>query len=345
MESNDKEKEPIEVSVRRQIIKDLHTQKQGLSYSTLKNFTSPINLVNYLVEKKTKVKPKSEGMLFGSACDAWLLSADEIDDMFVFTDAIPSTDHQINFVSGVINLIKHEAELLLEEDADVVLGNIELNEEQLQDIYRSFYSKGTYDKLYASLKDYIYAVIDKKEVIPMAIRNESEDMIGRLKRQPDVEDLLSQISEVQKKLTWTYEGWKHTGFIDAFLGEPDFFDAKYTKDSNPDKFERDIFNMKYYLQSGMYAWGLMEAGYVMPQSKILAYDRTGNHSIIEIEPNYIKYGIREYKYLIQSLNKALQNNSFGMSYGFFKNHFSVGKPRWAKGFALEGEDYYEEDEQ
>lgn len=341
--SDSVKQETEELSVRQQVIKDLNTQKQRMSYSTLKNFTSPINLVNYLVDKRTKVKPKSEGMLFGSACDAWLLSADEIDDLFVFTDAIPSTDHQINFVSGVINEMKSEAEKILKDAGDVVIGNIEIDEEKLQEIYRTFYSKGTYDKLYLSLKDYIYAIIDKKEVIPTAIKNESEDMIGRLKRQPDVQDLMSQISEVQKKLEWNYKGWKHTGFIDAYLGEPDFFDAKYTKDSNPDKFERDIFNMKYYLQSGMYSFGLMELGHPMPQVHVLAYDRTGNHSIIEIEKNYIQYGIREYKYLIEGLDKALKNNSFGMSYGFFKSKFSVGKPRWAKGFALEGEDYYEEE--
>ena len=79
-----------------------------------------------------------------------------------------------------------------------------------------------------------------KEIVPTYVKEESHNMIENIKRQSDVIEMMSQISEVQKKLEWTYEGWKHIGYIDAVLDQPDFFDAKYTKDSNPDKFGKDI---------------------------------------------------------------------------------------------------------
>ena len=96
--------------------------------------------------------------------------------------------------------------------------------------------------------------------------------------------------------------------------------------------------MKYHLQAGMYCLDLIEAGISsVPKFTYLTYDRTFNYSVIKMDFNYIKYGIREYQYLVQQMNKVIESGNFYSSYGFFKKEFIAWKPNWARGFSLSGE--------
>lgn len=307
---------------REKLIQKFLTKKQRLSYSTLKNFTSPINLINY----KLKPYKKNSGMLFGSVCDVLALTPQDFDREFFIAKKLPSEGNQIVFADAIISIGKTG----------------EVTPEILEQEYNKAYKTGTYHKVYhgdektIGLEDYIDAVIRGKEVITQDIKDEAEIIVENLKNQKEVDDIFMELESVQKKLEWTDGGWKFLGFLDMYL-DGHIIDLKFTKDANPDKFEKDINNLKYYLQSAMYCYAIKLLGiHDNPKYSILAYDKAGNYSLIEIDYGYIQYGIKEYKWLLQELNKCVEQNAFDQSYGFFKK-YTAYKPKWAKGFQLDEE--------
>lgn len=133
---------------REELIEKLKTKSIPLSYSWLKNFTSPINFLNYKLEPKKQ----NAGMKLGSVCDMLLLTPDQFDDKFAIVENAPTTDKQQDFANDVLSkFIELEGE---EPTAD-----------QLQEIYSKHYSRGTYEKTYNTLKDYIFAVMSNKDLI------------------------------------------------------------------------------------------------------------------------------------------------------------------------------------
>ncbi len=313
-----------EAPTERQIVIELlRTKKLRLSYSTVKKFTSPISLINYLVEKRTKTFVKTESMMFGTCCDLELFTPHEFDDKISITDGLPTTDNMLGFSNELILILKLKKKIT---DADALTA------------FSHHYKSGNVEKTYQHLKKYIEAKATGKEVASKAQAEESKNLIGALKRHHDVEDLLSQISETQMKIEWEYEGWKHIGYMDAYLQLGHILDGKYTKDSEPDKFMKDIYNLKYHLQAGMYCFYLIQAGITqVPKFTFLTYDRSLNYSIIKMDLPYIKYGIREYQYLVEKMNQMIEKGGFHSSYGFFKKEYVAWKPNWARGFSLDGE--------
>ena len=301
-----------------ELIAKLCNKSLRLSYSTLKNFTSPVNLINYKLKKFTQ----SPSMLFGSLCDVLLLTPDKFNSEFRVIDKIPESDLQIAFAEDLIDLIKNE---------------VELTDDIIQIQFKNHYKRGDAIKTFDLLRNYIEAKATGLQLITNKILDEAKKVCENLMLNPDIQLLFNQIIDVQSEVKWTDYGWDFVGYLDMLL-ENHIIDLKFSKDANPEKFERDIANFDYFLQAAMYCKAVKEMGICEnPKYSFIVYDKSLNYSIIELDYTYLNYGDRKYNYLLQELDRCIADGSFDESYGFFKRSYKVYKPKWAKGFELKEE--------
>lgn len=303
-----------EMSERQEMVQRFIDKKIRLSYSTLKNFTSPINIINYKLKKFIP----NPSMIFGKLCDVLLLTPQNFNKEFKIVGNTPTTDKQTCFCD------------------EIAQKGSELSEEEIKAVFSNHYSRGDAMKTYTPLKDYIDGKILGLELVTQDIYDEAVSLVENLKSQPDIEEIFKQISEVQKKVEWHDSDWDFVGYLDILVGEDHIYDVKFSKDANPEKFERDIANFDYFLQAAMYCYALKEMGVTeMPKFSFIVFDKSYNYSIIHLDYSYLMYGFKKYKYLLQELNKAAKYKAFNKSYGFFRNEYNIGKPNWAKGFLLD----------
>lgn len=289
-----------------------------LSYSTLKNFTSPINLINYKLKKFTQ----NPSMLFGSLCDVLLLTPDKFSKEFKVIDKIPESELQIAFAEALIDISKND---------------VELTDEIIEIQFNTYYKRGDALKTFNLLKDYIDAKVSGLQLITQDILDEANRVCENLMLNSDIQLLFSQIIDVQKEVKWNDRGWNFIGYLDMLL-DNHIIDLKFSKDANPEKFERDIANFDYFLQAAMYCKAVKEMGICdNPKYSFIVYDKSLNYSIIELDYSYLNYGNRKYNYLLQKLDRCIADGAFDESYGFFKRSFKAYKPKWAKGFELKEE--------
>lgn len=299
------------------LIAQLSNKSVRLSYSSLKKFTTPVDFLNY----KLKPKASNAGMDFGKICDTLILTPDELETKYQVVDKMPTTDLQVNFASALVEV-----------------GKItELTPELIEAEFKRFYSRGDAGKTYEELRGFVSAKIKGLEIVTPALLAEAQDISGNLLISSEAEPWLSQISDVQKRLEWNENGWNFLGFMDALLGN-NIGELKYTKDANPEKFEREIANFDYYLQAAIYCYASEKLGLtVSPRHYTLIYDKNKNVAVVELDASYINYGFRKYKYLLENLDKCAALGAWDQSYGFFKPSYLVSKPKWAKAFLLDGE--------
>lgn len=297
-----------------ELIAKLMKKKIRLSYSSLKNFTSPVNFINY---KLKKYEPNAS-MIFGSLCDCLILEEHLFDKKFKIVDNVPTTDNQKGFANAIIEIGKQT----------------ELTEELIEATFKEHYSRGDAMKTYNSLLDYVNGSIKGVTLITQDVFDEAKELTENLSSRPEVEFILSQASDVQKKVEFDYNGWQFVGFLDLLL--PDhIIDLKFTKDANPEKFERDVFNLDYFLQAAIYCYAIKKMGISeSPKYSFLTYDKSGNFSIIEVDYSYLNYGTKKFKYLVQELDRCIDEGAFDESFNFFKRNYVIGRPKWAKGFEL-----------
>jgi len=299
-----------------ELIEKLKNKSMSLSYSSLKNFTTPINFLEY----KLKPYKPNPSMIFGSLCDCLILTPERFDKEFKIIKSIPTSDNQVSFADALINIAK---------------GGVPLSDSVIEAEFGNHYKRGKALDVYAVLKDYVEGNVNGVTLITEDIYNEAKAVSDNLLVQPDIELIFNQISDVQKKVEWEYKGWKLKGFYDI-LTQDRIIDLKFSKDSNPDKFERDIANFDYFLQAGMYCYAAEKLGILdNPKYSFIVYDKSMNYSVIDLDVSYILYGIKKYKFLIQELDRCIEENSFHQSFNFFRRVYKSYKPKWVKGFELE----------
>jgi len=295
--------EEIENSAYYELIGKLQKKEIRLSYSSLKEFgKSPMNFIRYKLKDR---KPPNDSQIFGSLCDCLITEPERFDQLFVINDVTPTTDNQKGFCQDIINGMDKET------------------------AFSNNYSRGKAEDLYNQFKTYTDAVKSGKTVVNKTILEQAEKIVGNLKKSNLVMQYLDSCTSFQGKIEWKQDGWDFLGFTDC-SGEGIIIDLKFTRDANPEKFERDIVNYEYYMQMGMYAEASGFDG--IPECYFIAYDKTGNFSVIKLDYSFIKYGIRKYRYLLKKLNKCISENRFNESFNFFDDHQRiVYKPKWIKG--------------
>jgi len=292
-----------------ELIGRLQRKEERLSYSSLKEFgKSPINFIKYKLKDRT---PPNESQVFGSLCDCLITEPERFEDLFATSSSTPTTDNQKGFCNDVIN------------------------GKSVKEAYKLNYKTGTFDKIYSELKDYIDAIKSGKTVITQSAKDQAEKIVKVLKKSELLMQYIDSCDKFQNRLEWTIDGWNFLGFTDC-QGEGIIIDLKFTKDANPDKFERDVINYEYYMQMAMYAEATNPN--TVPECYFIAYDKSGNFSVMKLDWSFLSYGIRKYKYLLKKLNKCISENRFNESYNFFDDHEkTIYKPKWIKGLN-DGED-------
>lgn len=290
------------------VIKSLKNKTIKLSFSSMKHFgLSPKQFIRYKTQPK---KPQTESMVKGSLCDVLLTNPNNFNNEFVVVENFPTSDNQKAFALDMINGM------------------------DMEEAFKVNYKRGNADDVYSSLSDYIEAIKSGKNVTNTQMLGEAKEIVSNLKRSEIVMQLLDSCDKFQQKLEWNVEGWNFIGFSDA---ETDglMIDLKFSKDSNPDKFERDIQYNDYFMQLGMYADSKIINGEPFPECYNIVYDSSMNFSVIKLDNSYIHYGIRKYRYLLKKLEQCLIEDRFDESYNFFDHNKEVRiayKPKWVKGF-------------
>ena len=286
------------------LIEKIKKKQLRLSFSSIKSFTSPKEFLEYKL-KKFKVSPD---MIFGSLCHVLILQPHLFDEKFVVVSKGPSTDNQIAFATDYLSGMP------------------------IEEAFSNNYKTGNHTKIYEELKDYFVAMKSGKEIITNDVYQKAKDLTNYLVDTPLFKKYLLAVSDVEVEVKWTVNGWNFIGFIDG-KGTGFKFDLKYTKNANPDNFERDIIKMKYYVQSGMYDDATPEA---IDKYVIIAFDAKGNFCDIVIDRSFIEYGKREYKYLLAMLEKCAAEDRWDESYNFFDHsQRTLFKPKYLKGFATD----------
>jgi hypothetical protein len=301
---DEQEKEALEINENEyyNLIGRLQKKEETLSYSSLKEFgKSPRNFINYKLQPK---KPQTESQIFGSLCDCFLTTPERFQELFSLVTNFPSTDNQKGFCN------------------DMISGKTK------EDAFANNYSRGNLEATYESLKSYIDAILSGKMVCTKDQKKQAENIVENLKKSELVMQYIDSCDKFQNKKEWEFKGWKFKGFTDA-EGHNLIIDFKYSKDADPDKFERDIINYDYFMQMGMYA--SQHEG--IPECYFIVYDKSMNFSVIKIDYSLLSYGKRKYEYLVTKLNQCISENRFSESYNFFDIQLrTVYKPKWIKGF-------------
>lgn len=292
----------VENSAYIDLMRRLQNKEEALSYSSLKAFSkSPRNFVQY------KLKPRSaqtESQIFGSLCDCFLTTPERFEEMFVIIGSVPTSENQVGFCKDMISGLSKE------------------------DAYANNYKTGGVDKVFAACGDYVEAVMSGKLVCTQKMHDEAFKIVENLKKSELVMQYIDSCTSFQNKREWTYKGWKFKGFTDA-EGTRLIIDFKFSKDSDPDKFERDIVNFDYFMQMGMYA----ESDESLPECYFIVYDKSLNFSVIKLDYSFLSYGVRKYKYLVAKLDQCIKENRWSESYNFWDvQQKTVYKPKWIKGF-------------
>lgn len=314
------QREAEETKIQR-LIERLRNKEEVLSYSSIKNLTSPVNFMNY---KLKKFKPKTESQLLGTACDLLLLTPEKFAKELAVIEKMPSEGNQTNFANSLIDKVKN--------------NNIEITDEFAQsdvfiETFNENYKRGKVESV-TNLIPYITAKVSGKDCISKQLKEEAEHITNNLKEKEDFMTALESTTERQKRIDFEFLGWKFKGFLDTYT--PGLFqDLKFATDCTPEKFEYDLRKFQYEVQFGLYSIGLQILGDPSPNFEFLVFDRKGNYSILPIDYSYMKYGQKKVEFLVRCLNKMIEDNAFFKSYNFFNQRATICKPKWIKGFDFE----------
>jgi hypothetical protein len=286
------------------LIEKIKNKQLRLSFSALNFFTSP----KEFLENRLNKFETNKGMDFGSICHTLILQPHLFEEKVAVVKKSPSEGNQTGFARDYLNGVP------------------------VATAYSNNYKTGTYEKIYAELKDYFTAKQSGKQIIDQQTFDNAKKLTDYLIETPLFQKYLMALSDVEVKVEWTVNGWKFLGYIDG-KGTAFKFDLKYTKNANPDAFEREIIKRRYYMQGGMYDDATPNE---MDRFVIIAFDAKGNFCDIVIDRSFIEYGKREYKYLISMLEKCAAEDRWDESYNFFDHsQRTLYKPKYLKGFATD----------
>ncbi|RKT01054.1 PD-(D/E)XK nuclease-like domain-containing protein [Chryseobacterium defluvii] len=299
------ERSKREILIDRLIKKDIH-----MSYSKLKNLTSPINFMNALLQPKKK----NAGMNFGSMVDCLVLEEDKFEDKFVIISKGPSKGNQEDMVDEIMK--SHPL-----DDFDKVF----------EQAFKNNYKAGKIESV-EHLRAYCKALLNGKDCVSQSDYDLAVKIADHLKNAPDVADELCICEEFQKMIRFEFMGWQFVAILDTWAPSI-FHDMKFVSQLNPDKFKWEIEKYDYEMQIGVYAKGLEILGLsINPKFKYILYDDDFNYSVPEIEVGYIDFCKRKFEYYVMRLNKMVEEKAFDRSYDYFKSKNVIYKPQWAPGF-------------
>jgi hypothetical protein len=167
-------------------------------------------------------------------------------------------------------------------------------------------------KVYKEWKAIQLANNTGKEMVKPEVFRQAEAIANNVSNNRASRAVLARCNKFEIPIEWEYNNFKFRGFKDA-EGKNCMFDLKTMKSAEPRKAQRDIIEMKYYLQAAMYLTGTVEK----KPYYIIAVDKKGGVSVHKINDDLMEYGLQEYKKLVDSFNDCLLRNHFNRSYDYW----------------------------
>lgn len=122
--------------------------------------------------------------------------------------------------------------------------------------------------------------------------------------------VLNQIRQTEHKIEFDFDGLKFVSYLDG-LGKV-ILDLKICTDAEPRKFQRDIINQNYHLQSGVYTTAV---GEILPYY-IIAVDRECEVSVHHLMEDLVLKGVSIFEQLIKEFKHCLETGNFYESFEF-----------------------------
>lgn len=166
-------------------------------------------------------------------------------------------------------------------------------------------------------------------------------IVNAMKSHPVASLLLENKIRAQIRMEWKDTATKLPliGYADLETqidGEIFLVDLKTTRSADPNKFEKDFYNLEYYLQAAMYLDAYHKAKFRFPKFLILAVESTEPYgvSVHMVDNAAIDFGKDEFYGTMVAFKYAMDNNLFHQSYEFrlfdtIKYH-TLGLPGYKK---------------
>lgn len=283
-----------------------------LSYSKLKNLTSPLDFtINLISPKKSNA-----GMSFGTLVDAYLTDRAKFNREYQVKEIKISEGNQTEVVNRILSGDK----------------NIPI-QDRFQTAFKEVYSKGKIEN-YGHLLEYCMGVEMGITYITQAEMNKVEVVVESLMNSDEASFILSTAEEFQKKIEFEYRGWKFLCYLDI-LEATGFTDLKFESNLNPDKFYFSIQKYGYDIQQAVYRRAVESIhNDATVVGKFIAYDDKGNNSVMIFGEDYMRYALKKLDVYINRLEKMIKEDVWFASYDFFNpNIKTIYKPKFIEGFS------------
>lgn len=290
----------------------IDNKERRMSYSLLKNMSSPINFVtNYL-----KPSDPNAGMSFGSVVDTMITCPEKFESEFVVSDLSVSDGNQKDLATAILN-----------SDKSVTL------QDRFTELFPTIYKRGKPED-YQFIIDYCEVIESGKRVVSKDEHDKAKQTAEMLLNSPIIEDILSQADGMQESLTFEYKGWKFKSILDIrSLGN--IYDLKFMSQLNPDVVHRDIDKYGYDLQMGIYrkATDILGLNNINTRCYFMFYDKSNNFALMEFTEDYVVYAQKKMDVYLNRLEKIIREDGWCHSYDFFNNNMKILKPAYMKAFS------------
>lgn len=284
-----------------------------LSYSKLKNLTSPINFTMSLINKS---KPNL-GMSFGSAVDMYQTERGKFNSTYKVGEVKISAGNQEKVVEEILS------------------GNKKIPiQERFETAFKSVYSKGKIED-YTFLLDYCISVEMGVKLIPQEEMDKIIIVANGLLNNEEASFILSTAVGLQEKIEFKYRGWKFICYLDI-LEENGFTELKFESKFDPAKFRFSIEKYGYDIQMAIYSRAFESVNKNIVQgmkARFIVYDDKGNNSVIRYADDYMAYSRKKLDVYINRLEHIIKEDAWFESYDFFNPNRAVHKPSFVDGFS------------
>lgn len=120
--------------------------------------------------------------------------------------------------------------------------------------------------------------------------------------------LLERLKEFESSIEFTYKGFIIRGFTDA-SGDDIIIDVKMTKDAEFKAFQREIVNLGYWMQAGIYDLHANRE----KQYYLIAVDKRLSVSVHLMEEEYLDFAGRKLDSTLEDFENCVMTNSFNSS--------------------------------
>jgi PDDEXK-like domain of unknown function (DUF3799) len=297
-------------------------EQRPLSYSSLKQFTTPAHFVEYLRQKK-EVTP---AMRFGNLVDCLVLTPDDFPDKYIIVPedmpARPSSASYETFERGgknaphVLSAIKRwqEFEAMVQEQENAI-------------------NTAAIDQ--AAAAGLPPPRTKRIEVITQEWFKEALLIANRVHTNPVSKKYLAMIEQTQVRMKWRNRetDLPVVGFIDG--DSPSVIvDFKTAEDASREGFISQAYKLGYHIQCGAYLDGAATLQHRYPDYVNIVVEKSPPYgvAVYRADKDYIKLGSAHYQFLLQSILYCKENNLWHETYEYNKpfGYHHLELPAWGR---------------